>query len=138
MAVDADNLFAPSYNISTHGKALWDVVYRSGANAWADSQADAVATMKPGLLGLVVEVTDADNLLVLSQCGGFRVKLPSTNGLSGSYGDPIWLSTSVAAGMTLTKPTADFVLYLGRWFTTTEIIWAPWPFVFEAGTEPEV
>jgi len=138
MAVAADNLFAPSFNITTHGKALWDVLYRSGANAWTDAQADAVATMKPGLLGLAVEITDTNNLLVLSQCSGFRVKLPSTNGLSGTYGDPIWLSTSVAAAMTLTKPTSGYVLYLGRWFTTTEIIWDPWPFFFEAGTEPEV
>jgi hypothetical protein len=136
MPVEADNLFAPSYNIATHGFALWDVVRRTGANSWTKAQADSAANIDAGELGLVVEVTDTNNVLILSRTQGFRVKLPSTNGLAGSFGDTIWLSTGTEGDMTLTKPTADQVIKLGVWHDGTEIVWDPWPWSFNAGNEP--
>jgi hypothetical protein len=119
---EADDLFAPEFNETTHGFAVGDVLKRSSASAHAKAQADSAANAKPGI-SVVVDVEDAN---WFSAYPGRHAVTITAHGY-GAFGTELWLDQSTAGAMTTTKPTSGVRLFLGWVIDTNTIFWDPRP-----------
>jgi hypothetical protein len=111
-----DDNFAAELNQGSHGFAVGDLVYRSGASAWTDAQSDAEATLADGI---VVDVEDADNCSVVT-IDGTLVTITSHG--FGATGTKLYLSQGTAALITATPPTAGLLQPVGKVVDTNTIL----------------
>lgn len=111
-----DDNFAVEINQATHGMVVGDLVYRSGASAWADAKADAEATLADGI---VVDVEDTNNYSVAT-IDGTLVTI-TTHGF-GATGTKLYLSQGTAALITATQPDNGFVQAVGKVIDTNTIL----------------
>lgn len=87
-----------AFTQAAHGFSVGNAVYFNGT--WAKAQANAASTLCEGIVIAVADV----NTFTVHVPGGAFVTL-TAHGL-GSAGSPLYLSASVAGGMTTTPPSS--------------------------------
>jgi len=118
---DADDLIAPQI-VEAHTFVIGDIVRRVGLDAYVKAQADTLANIGRGL-ALVVHTNGPTKYSVLRH-GNVHAVTITGHGLVGGFGTDLYLSTTVAGTLTVTRSPGQNV-YVGFIIDTNTIQWEP-------------